>query len=167
MAAVGPLSRADLERVQRTCASFLEPVLLFVLKRPMAGGRRRRTPWVSDQRTAATSRNADTKLRRLARHPRMCAIPLPAIGGLLDRIAPVTARVEPTHDDAECHARLVTPAGRWGCAPPRPPRRRTRPPSLRRPPTAGPAVTAEATGCDTLGPGCGWIEQPTSNDGQR
>ncbi len=44
------LNRADLERVQRTCASVLEPVLLFVLKRARWHGPRRNTPLLNHVR---------------------------------------------------------------------------------------------------------------------
>lgn len=77
----------DLERVQRTCASFFEPSLPPPFRR-LSSGPRRETRCTTPQGSAVTSSNAATPLPHWTGHPRMCAIPLPAIGGLLDRVAP-------------------------------------------------------------------------------
>src|SRR5574341_2181061 len=74
----------DLEHVQRTCASLLESWLLLALRRHLAVPRWE-TRCVTHQSSAATSRNADAILLRRVEHPRMCAVPLPAIRGVLDQ----------------------------------------------------------------------------------
>src|SRR6266511_6139551 len=62
------------------------------------------------QSSAATSRNAEATLPCRAGHPRMCAVHLPAKGGVLDRRrrSHGRPRVDPTHGDA-MRARSAAP----------------------------------------------------------